>query len=60
MFCDVVFESVDFIVGCKNVGFEYIFVEFLIGFFVIFLRFFEKKDVEKIYGGKSEYCCLKF
>lgn len=52
---DVVSESADFIVGRKNVGPEYTPAEFSIGSLAIFPRFLEKKDVEKIYGGKSEY-----
>ncbi|XP_027047022.1 uncharacterized protein LOC113674731 isoform X3 [Pocillopora damicornis] len=50
---DVVSESADFIVGRKNVGPEYTPAEFSIGSLAIFPRFLEKKDVEKIYGGKK-------
>ncbi|XP_022799604.1 uncharacterized protein LOC111337536 isoform X3 [Stylophora pistillata] len=50
---DVVSESADFIVGRKNVGPEYSPAEFSIGSLAIFPRFLEKKDVEKIYGGKK-------
>ena len=50
---DLVTESADFIVGRKNVGPDYSPAEFSIGSLAVFPRFLEKKDVEKIFSGKS-------
>ena len=50
---DVVSESGDFVVGRKNVEPDTSPAEFSIGSLAIFPRFLEKKDVEKIYSGKS-------
>ena len=50
---DVVTESGDFIVGRKNVGPDFSPAEFSIGSLAVFPRFLEKKDVEKLFSGKS-------
>jgi len=51
----VVAESADFVVGRKNVGPDYSPAEFSIGSLAVFPRFLEKKDVEKVFSGKSKY-----
>lgn len=50
---DVVAESGDFVVGRKNVGPDFSPAEFSIGSLAVFPRFLEKKDVEKVFSGKS-------
>ena len=57
---DVVAESADFVVGRKNVGPDVSPAEFSIGSLAVFPRFLEKKDVEKVFGGKSKYCVIYF
>ena len=57
---DVVAESADFVVGRKNVGPDVSPAEFSIGSLAVFPRFLEKKDVEKVFGGKSKYSVIYF
>ena len=51
---DVAPESGDLVIGRKNIGPEYSPAEFSFGSLAIYTRFLEKKDVEKVFGGKSE------
>ena len=54
---DVVSESSEFLIGRKNIGDETSPAQFSIGSIGIFDRFLdpEKKEIEKIFGGKSKY-----
>ena len=54
----MVAESADFVVGRKNVGPDHSPAEFSIGSLAVFPRFIEKKDVEKVFSGKSKYIAI--